>query len=94
MTNERCEVCRAPMHRYGFPTDGQHKPTAIACANVIIGDIDTMLSLGGGPIEREARANIHNRVGIAITFLAEALNTARHENARLLRAAKPKRVKA
>jgi hypothetical protein len=37
---ERCELCGLRLHRFS-PNDPKHAPTAVACANSIIGLIET-----------------------------------------------------
>ena len=68
-----CEVCGLRMHRFGFPEDYlvdgvlSHQPTAVACANSIIGLLDEMVLIGVTPRRRDwLRETIDN----AITDLA------------------------
>lgn len=69
-----CLVCGLPMHRFGFPSDmNHHRPTAVACANSIIGELDKALAKE----DHDAKENILRRVELAVTSLAIAFERAR-----------------
>lgn len=69
--SERCECCRMEMHRYGFgpggaPADAdKHDPSAVACANMVIGEIHRMRA----KTDPDAAAFVLQEIELSVTAM-------------------------